>query len=60
MKLWEVVRGGGDIPISVVPTHPLPSKSKPVLEIITSMNLLNPTYQPPGLHTVQVQLGSFL
>ncbi len=57
MKLWEVIRGGGgggDIPISVAPTHPPPSKSNPVQEIITSMNLLNPSYQPPGLHTVQV------
>jgi len=58
VKSWGLMHGIGGIggfPISVAPTIPHPSESKPVQEIITSMNLSNPSYHPPSLCTVQVQ-----
>ncbi len=57
VKWWELIIGGGHLPL-VAATSPTPFESKPVLEIITSMNLSNPTHQSPGQCTVQVNFKS--
>lgn len=59
VKWWELMIGCGcgRLPL-VAATSPTPFESKLVLEIITSMNLSNPTHQSPGQCTVQVNFKS--